>query len=73
MKKVDFIVAAPHFLTMDGEGVGYRAQWAMAVDRGKIAGIGHRDDVFKEDQADRVMDVGNQVVLPGFIWPVPGS
>ena len=67
MKKVDCIVAAPHFLTMEGEGVGYRGQHAMAIDRGKIAGIAPRDDIFKAYQADRVIDNGEQVVLPGFI------
>ena len=53
MKKVDCIVAAPHFLTMEGGGVGYRADHAMAVDRGKIIGIGHRDDILKEYLSNR--------------------
>lgn len=67
MKKVDCIVAAPHFLTMAGEGVGYRADHAMAIDRGKITGMGPRDDIFNEYQAERVINAGEQVVLPGFI------
>ena len=30
MKKIDKLVCAPHFYTMEGEGVGYRANAAMA-------------------------------------------
>ena len=67
MKKVDCIVTAPHFMTMAGEGVGYRDDHAMAIDRGKIASIGPRDDICNEYQAERVIDAGEQVVLPGFI------
>ena len=67
MKKVDCIVAAPHFLTMEGEGVGYRAQHAMAIDRGKIVGMAPRDAIFKDYRADRVIDNAARVVLPGFI------
>ena len=36
MKKVDMIVKAPHFYTMEGDGVGYKADQAMIVDGGKI-------------------------------------
>ena len=36
MRKIDKLVCAPHFYTMEGEGVGYRANAAMAVDCGKI-------------------------------------
>ena len=67
MKKVDCIVAAPHFLTMEGEGVGYRAHHAMAIDRGKIVGMAPRDAIFKDYRADRVIDNAARVVLPGFI------
>ena len=36
MKKVDMIVKAPHFYTMEGDGVGYKADMAMIVDGGRI-------------------------------------
>ena len=36
MKKIDTIVVAPHFYTMEGAGVGYHSDAAMAVDGGKI-------------------------------------
>ena len=46
MRKIDKLVCAPHFYTMEGEGVGYRANAAMAVDCGKILEVGPRDDLF---------------------------
>ena len=36
MENIDLLVKAPHFFTMAGDGVGYRPDSAMAVDRGKI-------------------------------------
>jgi len=38
MKKIDTIVVAPHFYTMEGAGVGYHSDAAMAVDGGKSGG-----------------------------------
>ena len=35
MKKIDTIVVAPHFYTMEGAGVGYHGDAAMAVDGGQ--------------------------------------
>ena len=42
MKKIDTIVVAPHFYTMEGAGVGYHGDAAMAVDGGKILDVGVR-------------------------------
>lgn len=39
MKKVDMIVKAPHFFTMEGEGVGYVGDAVMLIDGGKILEI----------------------------------
>ena len=36
MKHVDMIVKAPHFYTMQGDGVGYKDGVAMIVNGGKI-------------------------------------
>ena len=41
MKKVDLIVSASHFYTMEGEGVGYKGNTSMAIDRGRIVAIGN--------------------------------
>lgn len=67
MKKVDMIVKAPHFYTMEGDGVGYKADQAMIVDGGKIVDfidLEKCDGCFK---ADEVLDMSHHVVLPGFI------
>ena len=36
MKKIDTIVVAPHFYTMEGAGVGYHGDAAMAVDEARF-------------------------------------
>ena len=36
MIKIDMLVKARHFYTMQGNGVGYLENGVMAVDRGKI-------------------------------------
>ena len=67
MKKVDMIVKAPHFYTMEGDGVGYKADQAMIVDGGKIVDfidLEKCDGCFK---ADEVLDMSHHVVLPGLI------
>ena len=59
MKKVDMIVKAPHFYTMEGDGVGYKADQAMIVDGGKIVDfidLEKCDGCFK---ADEVLDVSS--------------
>lgn len=36
MKKVDMIVNAPHFYSMEGKGVGYKSGVSMIVNSGQI-------------------------------------
>lgn len=67
MKKVDMIVKAPHFYTMEGEGVGYRASGAMVVDGGKIIALEDREAVEKEYEAEEVIELKHHAVFPGFI------
>ena len=67
MKKIDKIVKAPHFYTMEGEGVGYRAAAAMAIDCGKILEVGTQEHILKEYSAQEVIDLPHHMVLPGFI------
>ena len=66
MKKVDMIVRAPHFFTMEGEGVGYRTGVSMLVNGGKIAGFAAPEEE-KEYQAEEVLDLPHHAVTPGFI------
>ena len=48
MKKIDTIVVAPHFYTMEGAGVGYYGDAAMAVDGGKILEVGDKSRILAE-------------------------
>ena len=67
MKKIDKLVCAPHFYTMEGEGVGYRANAAMAVDCGKILEVGPRDDLFSRYLPEEVIELQSSAAFPGFI------
>ncbi len=67
MKKVDLIVKAPHFYTMEGEGVGYRTGVAMIVDRGGILGFADQETVDLEYSAEEVLELSHHAVFPGFV------
>lgn len=67
MKKVDIIVEAPHFYTMEGEGVGYKTGVSLVIDSGKIVAIESKDIVDKQYKAEEVIKLENHAVFPGFI------
>lgn len=67
MKKVDMIVKAPHFYTMEGEGVGYKNNVAMVVDGGKIIAIEDVNTIDKEYAAEELIELNHHAVFPGFI------
>lgn len=67
MKKIDTIVVAPHFYTMEGAGVGYHSDAAMAVDGGKILKVGNRPEILAEYTAEEMITLDHHMVLPGFI------
>jgi 5-methylthioadenosine/S-adenosylhomocysteine deaminase len=64
---VDLLVRAPHALTLDGPGVGYRADVALAVDRGRIVALGPSAEVTAEFTAAKTIDATHHVLLPGFV------
>ena len=66
MKHVDMIVKAPHFYTMQGEGVGYKNGVAMIVNGGKIEDFVPLDQI-GDYQADEVLDMDHHAIFPGFI------
>ena len=64
MKRVDMIVKAPHFYTMEGGGVGYKTGIAMVVDAGKIIDITDAKTVDKEYFAEETLDMNHHAILP---------
>ncbi len=67
MKKVDMIIKAPHFYTMQGMGVGYKTNISMVVDAGKIIDMADSETVDKEYEAEEVLNMNHHAILPGFI------
>jgi 5-methylthioadenosine/S-adenosylhomocysteine deaminase len=67
MNNIDLLVCAPHFITMNDDGVGYRSDSAMAIDRGKIIEIGPRSEMLNLYHGHRTIDAADHAVLPGFI------
>ncbi len=67
MKKIDMIINAPHMYTLEGIGVGYRADHALAIDRGKIIAIAPVAEIKAEYIAEKNIDGKNKVVMPGLI------
>ncbi len=67
MERVDLLVRAPHAFTMAGPGVGYLADGALAVDRGRIVAVGPRSALEPAYRAERTLDGAGHVLLPGLI------
>jgi 5-methylthioadenosine/S-adenosylhomocysteine deaminase len=65
--RVDLLVHAPHFLTMAGAGVGYRAGAALVVDRGRIVDLADAATAADRYQADETLSLPHHLVLPGLI------
>lgn len=67
MKKVDMIVKAPFFYTMEGEGVGFKADMAMVIDGSKIIDFVPLKDADGMYQAEEVLNMEHHAIFPGFI------
>jgi 5-methylthioadenosine/S-adenosylhomocysteine deaminase len=67
MPRVDLLVTAPHALTMSGDGVGYRSQLGIAVDRGRIVALGRAPELRSDYTAEKTISAEHHVLLPGFV------
>ncbi|MCR3955186.1 MAG: amidohydrolase family protein [Gudongella sp.] len=67
MNKVDLVVVSDHLYTMTGEGVGYIEDGAMAIDRGRIVAVGRRDEISKEYEGEKALQLKKKAVFPGLI------
>ena len=67
MKKIDMLVKAPHIYTMEGEGVGYKATAAIAIDSGKIIAVGDISSLENMYKAEEIITLNHHAIFPGFI------
>lgn len=61
------IVKAPHFYTMEGEGVGYKSGVAMVINGGKIVAIEDESIIDKEYVGEEQLELNHHAIFPGFI------
>lgn len=67
MKKVDMIVRAPFFYTMQGDGVGFMSGVDMIVNGGKIECFFPSEKTEHEYIADKTLNMDHHAIFPGLI------
>lgn len=65
--RVDTLIAHAHLFTLQGEGVGYVPDGAVAVQGSRIAAVGPTPELSARFQAAETIDAGDCAVLPGLI------
>lgn len=65
--KIDTLIIHADLFTMQGDGVGYVENGAVAIDAGNIIEVGNTEDLKREFTAEETIDATNMMVLPGFI------
>jgi 5-methylthioadenosine/S-adenosylhomocysteine deaminase len=66
-EKADILIIHAHLFTMQGSGVGYVTDGAVAVLAGRIAAVGPTDELAARFRAAAVIDARGCAVLPGLI------
>jgi 5-methylthioadenosine/S-adenosylhomocysteine deaminase len=66
-KRADLIVKHAHLFTMQGEGVGYVADGAVAVQGSRIAAVGTTAELTARFEAQEIINASDCAVLPGLI------
>ncbi|MCB0124728.1 MAG: amidohydrolase family protein, partial [Caldilineaceae bacterium] len=56
-----------HLFTMQGEGVGYIADGAVAIDGKTIVAVGSTTELIAQFQANETIDASGHALLPGLI------
>jgi 5-methylthioadenosine/S-adenosylhomocysteine deaminase len=67
VEHVDTLVTHAHLFTMQGEGVGYLADGAVAIRGSHIVAVGPTSELEAHFQADDRIDASDCAVLPGLI------
>lgn len=63
----DIMISGGHLLTMQGDGVGFVRDGAVAIEGRRIVAVGPRDEVEANDEAREVIDATDKLVMPGLI------
>ncbi|MFQ5611288.1 MAG: amidohydrolase family protein [Anaerolineae bacterium] len=66
-ERADTLITGAHLFTMQGPGVGYIADGALAVKGNRIAAVGPTPDLTGRYQAHSTIDAGGCAILPGLI------
>jgi len=66
-ERINTLIAHGHLFTMQGAGVGYVADGAVAVRGTRIVAVGPTAELSARFQADETIDARNCAVLPGLI------
>ncbi|MEL6749304.1 MAG: amidohydrolase family protein [Pseudomonadota bacterium] len=67
MQNADILITHAHLLSMQGEGVGYIADGAVAVRGSRIVGVGSTESILQQFTSEQQIDATGCVVLPGLI------
>lgn len=67
MHKVDMLVSAPHFFTMEGNGVGYKNNTVMVIKDGKIYDFVDAETARSTFTAIQNLSLDHHAIFPGFI------
>lgn len=67
MQPIDLLIKAAHIFTMQGDGVGYLAGGAIAVEQGRIVAVGPQAELAARYQPREVLDAGANAIFPGLI------
>jgi 5-methylthioadenosine/S-adenosylhomocysteine deaminase len=67
MQPADTLITHAHLFTMQGEGVGYIEDGAVAIQESAIAAVGPTSDLLSRFAANEIIDASDCAVLPGLI------
>ncbi|CAM4202712.1 amidohydrolase family protein [Lacicoccus alkaliphilus] len=65
--KVDIIIHGGHMLTMEGKGVGYIEDGAVAIRHNRIEAVGTSKEIMENHTAERYIDAAGKLIMPGLI------
>ena len=67
MEHVDKLIIHAHLFTMEGDGVGYMADGAVAVRGERITAVAPTPTLLASYQANEIIDATDHAVLPGLV------